>query len=107
MVHTFRNSLEDTVTDERLQHLEQQLEIIHQRNARVEADKAWEASPMRIGTICGITYLVATILLYVIGAHRFWLDALVPTFGFFLSTQSLPPIKCWWINCRYQPKKLQ
>jgi hypothetical protein len=93
------------VTDERLQYIEQQLEIIKQRNSRVEADKAWEASPMRIGTICVITYLIAALLLYVIGAHRFWLDALVPPLGFFLSTRSLPPIKRWWINSRYQSKK--
>ena len=88
------------MTNERLQLLEQQLEIIQQRNASVEAAKAWECSPMRIGTICGITYLVAVILLYALGAHRFWLDALVPPFGFLLSTQSLPPLKRWWIDRR-------
>jgi len=97
--------LENKLTDERLQNIEQQLEIIRQRNSRVEADKAWEASLMRIGTICLITYLVAALLLYVIGAHRFFLDALVPSLGFFLSTQSLPPIKRWWIKCRYQLKQ--
>jgi hypothetical protein len=93
------------VTNERLQSIEDQLEIIKQRNERVEADKAWECSPMRIGAICGITYLVAAVLLYVIGAHRIWLDALVPPFGFFLSTQSLPPLKRWWITTFYQIKK--
>jgi hypothetical protein len=99
--------LRGQMTDETLQLIEKELEIIKQRNARVEADKAWEASPMRIGTICTITYLVAAVLLYTIGAHRFWLDALVPPLGFFLSTQSLPPIKRWWITCRYQPKNPQ
>jgi hypothetical protein len=95
------------VTDERLQQIEQQLEIIKQRNARVEADKAWEASRMRIGSICVITYLVASILLYAIGAQRFWLDALVPPLGFFLSTRSLPVIKRWWIGTRFDVTKSQ
>jgi len=93
------------VTDERFERIEHELESIKQRNARVEADKAWEVSPMRIGTICGITYLVASVLLYVIGTERFWLGALVPTLGFFLSAQSLPAVKHWWINSRYQIKK--
>jgi hypothetical protein len=90
-----------------LQDIEQQLEIIKQRNARVEADKAWEASPMRIGSICVITYLVTSVFLYVMGAQRFWLHALVPPIGFFLSTQSLPAIKRWWIDSRYQVTKSQ
>ena len=93
------------MTDERFERIEHELESIKQRNARVEADKAWEVSPMRIGTICGITYLVASVLLYVIGTERFWLGALVPTLGFFLSAQSLPAVKHWWINSRYQIKK--
>lgn len=97
----FRNFLEEPVTDDRLEQIEQALESIKQRNLRVEADKAWEVSAFRIVTICGITYLIAAVLLYVIGAERFWLGALVPTLGFFLSTQSLPAIKRWWVNSRY------
>ena len=95
------------MTDERLQQIEQQLEIVRQRNARVEADKAWEGSRIRIGAICVITYLVASVLLYTIGAKQFWLDALVPPLGFFLSTRSLPAIKRWWISSLYQGTKSQ
>jgi hypothetical protein len=95
------------VTEERLEQIEQQLELIKQRNAKVEADKAWEASHMRVGAICVITYLVASAFLYAIGAQRFWLDALVPPLGFFLSTRSLPFIKHWWIDSRYKVTRLQ
>ncbi len=96
------------MTEERLLQIEQQLETIKQRNAKVEADKAWEASRMRVGTICVITYLVASAFLYAIGTQRFWpSDALVPPTGFFLSTQSLPFIKRWWINSRYKVTKSQ
>jgi hypothetical protein len=41
-------------------------------------------------------------LLFVIGADRFWLGALVPPVGFFLSAQSLPAIKRWWIAKRFR-----
>lgn len=90
------------MTDDKLERIEQALELIKFRNARVEADKAWEVSTMRIGTICAITYLVAALLLFVIGAERCWLGALVPTVGFLLSSQSLPAVKRWWINSRYK-----
>jgi hypothetical protein len=92
------------VTEDRLELLEQELELIKQRNARVEADKAWELSRARIGSICLITYVVASVLLYVIGTERFWLGALVPTLGFFLSAQSLAVVKGWWINSQYRRK---
>ena len=90
-----------SVTDEKFLQIEQQLEVIRQRNKRVEADKAWEASAVRIASICLITYLIAATLLYAIGAQRFWLDALVPPLGFFLSTRSLPAIKSWWLASHY------
>ncbi len=49
--------------DERLERLERQLELIAQRNARVEADKAWEVSWVRRGSICAMTYVVAALYL--------------------------------------------
>jgi len=87
--------------DDRLEQIEKQLELIKKRNTRVEADKAWEVSVVRICSICAITYLVAAALLRVIGAEHFWLGAMVPPVGFFLSTQSLPAIKQWWIKSLY------
>lgn len=92
------------MTDEDLKRIEQELETIKQRNTKVEADKAWEGSFFRISCICVITYAVVALLLFVIGTDRFWLGAIVPVFGFLLSTQSLPALKRWWINSRYQPK---
>jgi hypothetical protein len=92
------------VTDERLARLENDLAEIKQRNLRVEADKAWEVSPLRISSICLITYLVASLLLHLLGSKRFWLDALVPVIGFYLSSQSLTVIKSWWIDHVYGSK---
>lgn len=78
--------------------LQQEIEQIKQRNLRVEADKAWETSWMRIGSVALITYLVALLVMRVLGVERFWLQAFIPTIGYILSTQSLPLIKRWWIK---------
>lgn len=79
-------------------NLEQEIAAIKERNLRVEADKAWETSGFRVGSIMAITYIIASLVLYLIGASNWWLGALVPTAGYFLSTQSLPAIKRWWIE---------
>jgi hypothetical protein len=92
------------MTNDRLHQLEIEIDKIKERNTRVEADKAWERSAMRIGTISAITYVIAAILLWLIGTDRYWLSALVPTVGFFLSAQTLPAIKTSWINS-YQARK--
>ena len=85
--------------------VEQEIKAIKERNARVEADKAWEVSTFRISIICAITYIVAALVLYVVGSQRWWLNALIPTIGFFLSTRSLPVVKKWWLRSRYQPEE--
>jgi hypothetical protein len=91
--------------EERFKSLEQEIELVKQRNARVEADKAWEGSAFRINAICALTYVVATVSLCLMGVHRFWLNALIPTIGFYLSAQSLPAIKRWWIETHYPTSK--
>jgi hypothetical protein len=93
------------MTDDRLKCLERELELVKQRNARVETDKAWEGSAFRINAICVLTYIVATVFLYLIGVQRFWLSALIPTIGFYLSAQSLPAIKKWWIEAHFPSQK--
>lgn len=89
---------------ERIIKLEAELANVKVRNSRVELDKAWETSPTRIFAICLITYFAAVALMYVINARNPWVDALVPTGGFFLSTQSLSFIKQWWMR-RMQEQK--
>ncbi len=88
---------------ERLERLESAIRTVELRNARVEADKAWETSLFRKCTIAVMTYAVVGLFLLSIGAAHPWTNALVPAAGFLLSTQSLPFIKRWWIarrDCR-------
>ena len=91
--------------EEKIQKLENEIAIIKERNLRVEADKAWETSNFRIFSITIITYIVASLVLYFIGAKNFLLNALVPTARFFLSIQSLPAIKRWWMKKSFKQNK--
>jgi hypothetical protein len=91
--------------NQEIKKLEQEIGLIKQRNIRVEADKVWETSAFRIVSIMVITYIIASFVLYFIGANNFLLGALVPTVGYFLSTQSLPFIKRWWTNKFIEEKK--
>ena len=84
--------------ENRIQKIEEEVKSIQDRNSRVETDKAWEVSVFRVLFITAITYLVASLVLYLIGVRDFYLGALVPTVGYFLSTRSLPIVKKWWVN---------
>ncbi len=76
-------------------------EII-ERNARVEADKAWETSRTRKACIVLVTYLLATLLMWMSGVEKPWLGALVPSLGYFLSTLSLSALKNFWMRNIYR-----
>ncbi len=81
-----------------METIEQRLEKIEQRNARVEADKAWETSWTRRLFVAVFTYLSISLYMWVIKIEQPWLNAIVPTVGFLLSTLTLPFIKKWWVS---------
>ena len=83
---------------EELEEIKKELSLIKERNKRVETDKAWERSKFRVFSIVVMTYIITSIVFYFIGVSDFLLNALIPTTGFYLSTQSLPFIKKWWVN---------
>lgn len=77
-----------------------EIESIKERNLRVENDKLWETSLTRKLIIAVLTYLV--IVLFFISANlpNPFVNAIVPTLGFILSTLSLPYFKQIWIKYR-------
>ena len=79
-----------------------EIETIKERNKRVERDKAWEISKTRRIIIALMTYIVIVIFLWSINAPRPWLNAIVPTVGFILSTLTLPFFKQFWVNNIYK-----
>jgi len=75
---------------------QEKIESIEQRNRRVELDKAWEISFVRRGFIACVTYAIAVWFMWSIGVEDAYLNALVPTGGYVLSTLSLPFLKKLW-----------
>ena len=84
--------------EERIQNLEKEVELIKERNLKVEADKGWEVSWTRRIFISVSTYIIAGIWLAVINDSFPWLKAFVPALGYLFSTLSLPFIKKWWVK---------
>lgn len=74
------------------------IEQIQERNARVEADKAWETSLTRKGIIMFLTYLVVVAFLKLIEDSNPFVHGLVPVCGYFLSTLSLSAVKRIWMQ---------
>jgi len=76
-----------------LDQINQEIENIKNRNARVEADKAWETSMARKLLISLLTYIVIVIFLFAVNIQKPFINAIVPTLGFFLSTLTIPVIR--------------
>lgn len=76
--------------------IKNELEAIKQRNKRVEANKAWETSLTRKILIILLTYTLMGITFTSIENSDPWVNAIIPTLGFFLSTLSFPFIKNLW-----------
>ena len=79
-----------------LQELEKEVQQIKERNKRVEGDKAWETSWTRKALLFLFTYLAIGLYIRAIGIERPWLNAVIPSFGFLLSTLTLPFFKELW-----------
>jgi len=81
---------------DKLQTLQKRVEEIEQRNKRVEQDKLWEISFTRRTLLVIFTYLsIAIYFKYILQANP-WLNAIVPTLGFWFSTLSLPFFRKIW-----------
>lgn len=80
----------------RVQTVEYELDLVRQRNARVEVNKRWETSVVRLLCVTGVTYITMVLVFWVLGSRRPLIDAIVPTTGYFLSTLSLPIVRAWW-----------
>ena len=76
--------------------LEERVKAIEDRNKKVELDKAWETSYTRKILIGVFTYLAIALYLKFIVQIEPWINAVVPTVGFLLSTLTLPFFKSIW-----------
>jgi hypothetical protein len=79
-----------------IEKLQKEVDEIKRRNASVELDKKWETSWTRRCLIVIFTYLAIGIYMRAIGVNSPWLNAIVPSVGFLLSTLTLPWFKELW-----------
>ena len=80
-------------------NLEKRINMIEERNKRVELDKRWETSFTRRISICILTYIVVLLFSYLTNKfNNIFLSSLVPVIGFTLSTLSLGIIRKIWFN---------
>lgn len=85
-----------------MDELEELIRKIEKRNKNVEADKAWETSWTRKILIALFTYIaIALYMLFVLGINP-WINAIVPTVGFLLSTLTFPYAKSFWEKYVYK-----
>lgn len=81
-----------------LKEIEKRLARIEERNNRVESDKAWETSFERKVLILILTYFVIGLFMNFIRVDKPFLNAIIPSLGFLLSTLSIPFFKDIWIK---------
>lgn len=81
-----------------LESLTKDVEQIKERNRRVELDKKWEVSITRRFLLVAFTYLSIGLYMTVIGIEDAWLNAIIPSVGFLLSTLTLPFFKNRWMS---------
>jgi hypothetical protein len=79
-----------------------EIKKLKQRNKRVEADKAWETSIIRKIIVAILTYFVIVIFFHFAGLPKPFINSIVPTAGFVLSTLSLPFFKKFWVKYLYK-----
>lgn len=82
--------------------LEERVTKIEKRNRLVEENKAWETSWTRRLLLIIFTYLaIALYLKFIIGINP-WINAVIPSLGFLLSTLTLPWFKKIWTKYLYK-----
>ena len=78
--------------------LSKRLQAIEDRNKRVEREKAWETSWARKLSIMVLTYIIVVLFFISAGLGNPFVNAIVPTMGFFLSTLSMAWLKRFWMR---------
>jgi len=86
--------------DTGIEGLEARVSALEARNKRVEMDKTWETSATRKVAIIVVTYLVVLAFLFIIKNDKPFINAIVPSLGFFLSTLVVGGLKRHWIKLR-------
>lgn len=85
-----------------LDELEERIKKVEARNKDVELNKTWETSLTRRLLIIIFTYFAIALYLKFIVRINPWINAIVPSTGFLLSTLTLPWFKKMWVKYIYK-----
>ena len=83
---------------EEVERLKEEVNLIKERNRKVEMDKKWEQSFTRRALLVLFTYLAIGVYLQAINIPLAWLNAIVPAVAFLLSTLTMSYFKKIWIS---------
>lgn len=78
--------------------VEEEIIKLKERNKRVENDKAWETSWTRKLIIVILTYAVIVVFFISAGLSRPFVNSIVPSLAFVLSTLTIPFAKKMWLK---------
>ncbi|PCI27496.1 hypothetical protein COB55_05700 [Candidatus Wolfebacteria bacterium] len=78
--------------------LEKRVLAIERRNKQVTLDKAWETSGTRKIIITVLTYTTIVLFFIIADLPSPFINSIVPTTGFVLSTLSLPLFRRLWVS---------
>lgn len=87
-----------------IEELEKEIDKIKSRNKKVEAEKAWETSLERKVSILVLTYIIISLVMLFLDFDKPFLNAIIPTFWYLLSTLSISFLKKKYIE-RYTTKR--
>ena len=83
-----------------IEQIQKDIAEIKARNVRVETEKAWETSLFRKVLIAILTYIVIVLFFIFAKLPKPFLNPIIPTLGFILSTLSVSYFKNIWIKRR-------
>ena len=86
------------ILENKCQVLEDSLGRIIERNKEKETDKTWETSFARKVLLVILTYSAVGFYMQAIGVENAWINAVIPSLGFLLSTLTLPFFKNLWLK---------
>ena len=98
----FINYLIELCHIDKLKKIEERILKVEERNKKVELDKAWELSYFRRFLLMLFTYLAIGFYLQAVKIQQPWLNAIVPSVAFMLSTLTLPLFKKLWLSYKYK-----
>tara|TARA_B100000315_G_C14383440_1_gene498538 strand:- start:374 stop:652 length:279 start_codon:yes stop_codon:yes gene_type:complete len=88
-----------------LKSLQKEIDQIKARNNKVEANKAWETSWSRKILVAVLTYIVIVVFFLAVDLSNPFVNAIVPTVGFVLSTMSVPIFKQLWVKYCHKKRR--